>query len=75
MKKIIVEIVYSGAYPILVQDIQWALQDKTPKESVAVREVLQSELKQGSDSAECLSCGHVFENMYCPYCNSLGVKK
>jgi len=24
------------------------------------------------DSAECLSCGHVFENLDCPYCNSLG---
>jgi len=28
--------------------------------------------KRATDSAECLVCGHVFENVYCPYCNSLG---
>ena len=44
MNIIIVEIVSSSPYPILAQDVQWTLQDKTPRERIIVREVLQSEL-------------------------------
>ncbi len=27
---------------------------------------------QALDSAACLACGHIFENLHCPYCDSLG---
>lgn len=44
MKKIFVEIEYSGSYPLLAQDVQWALQAQTPNQQVSVRKILPAEL-------------------------------
>lgn len=43
MGKIIVQIEYEGAYPILVQDVEWALQAQAPNRKVIVSEIKEQE--------------------------------
>jgi hypothetical protein len=55
MAKLIVEIEYTAPYPLLVQDVEWALQDKTPNSRVSVREIRPT--KRANDGA----CAHKWE--------------